>query len=52
MTLISWHLAVNPPVLVAAVHNVVALMTWSSDLCTPGAKINFAGYSGLSVSLT
>jgi len=46
----NWH-AADPPTVVAAVHNVVALVTWSCDLCTIDAKINSAGYSGSSVSL-
>jgi len=46
----NWHTA-DPPILVATVHNLVALVTWSCDLCTIGSKINSAGYSGSSVSL-
>ena len=44
VTFSNWH-AADPPILVAAVHNLVALVSWSRDLCTSGAKINFAGYS-------
>jgi len=49
VTISNWH-AADPPILVAAVHNLDSLATWSCDLCTTGAKINFAGYSGSSVS--
>ena len=50
MTSSNLH-AVDPPILVAAVHNLVALVTTSCDLCTTGAKINFADYSGSLVSV-
>jgi hypothetical protein len=42
VTLNNWR-AEGPPLLGAAVQTLVALVNWNRDLCTPGAKINFAG---------
>jgi hypothetical protein len=50
MTSSNFH-AADPPILFAAVHNLVALLTMIRDLFTTGAKINLAGYSGSLVSL-
>jgi hypothetical protein len=51
VTYSNWHHAADLPILVAAVRNVVAVVTCSHDWCTAGAKINFAGYSGSLVSV-